>query len=247
MKRITLLMLMVAASLISLSAQRSSLYIGATGGVNLSKFKFTSELSELYTSTNSIPGLNGGVTFGMELGNVTLSSGLQYIQKGGEYQTDNFEGDLGTGFFTARERLHFVSVPLLIGYRKFLSDQFGVSVALGPSFNFGISGKLDETIEYFGETDVEETHYIVHFGNSVNDDYKGMQVGFQFSPGLFYAINDRSRLTFNITWDSGLSDAFNPRYKDANTFFDDYRGSALNRTTMFSIGYQRHFSLGDKY
>lgn len=247
MKRITLLIFMICASLITLTAQRSSLYIGATGGANLSKFKFTSDLSELYPATNAIPGLNGGVTFGMELGNITLSSGLQYIQKGSEYQTDNFEDEFGVGFFTARERLHFVSVPLLLGYRKFLGDQFGISVALGPSFNFGIGGKLDETIEYFGETDVEKTNFTVAFGNSVNDDYKGMQVGFQFSPGIFYAVNDRSRLTFNVTWDSGLSDMYNPRYKDANTFFDDFRGTQLSRTTMFSIGYQRHFSIGDKY
>lgn len=240
--------LLIAFCLTGLTAQRNSLYVGGNGGANLSKFKFTNELSELYSASNAIVGLNGGLVFGIQLGNITLSSGLQYVQKGGEYQTDNFEDDKGVGFFTARERLHFASVPLLLGYRKRLGDRFGVSVALGPSFNFGLGGKLDEEIEYFGEDlPAETTNYIVHFGNGVNDDYRPMQVGFQFSPGLFFEVNDRTRLTFNVTWDSGLGDSFNPRYKAANSFFDDYRGTMRNRTTMLSIGFERHFSIGDKY
>ncbi len=240
--------LLVLFCLTGLTAQRSSLYIGGTGGVNLSKFKFTSDLSELYSETNPILGVNGGLVFGVQLGSITLSSGLQYVQKGSEYLTDNFEDDKGVGFFTARERLHFISVPLLLGYRKNLGSNFGISVAMGPSFNFGISGKLDEKIEYFGEDQPEETtNYVVHFGSGVNDDYRKTQVDFQFSPGIYYDVNPYTRFTFNVTWDSGLGDAFNPRYKKANSFFDDNKGIVMNRSTMFSIGLERHFSIGDKY
>lgn len=247
MRHFLFLIVLLSTGIFTLQAQRSSLFIGATGGANLSKFKYTSGLSELYPSTSNIPGLNAGMTFGAQIGNVMLSSGLLYIQKGSEYQTENFEDDTGVGFFTGRERLHFISVPLLLGYRKKLGDQFGLSLAIGPSFNFGLGGKLDESIEYFGETDTEETNYTVSFGNGLNEDYKAMQVGFQFSPGFFFDLNDRNRLTFNVTWDSGLSDSFNPRYKDANNFFEDFDGTQLNRSTIFSVGFERHFSIGDRY
>lgn len=230
-----------------LTGQSNEIYVGANAGANFSKFKYTGGLSELYPISRSVLGLNGGVNFGIQIQNITISSGAQYIQKGGKYETDNFEGDQGTGYFTARERLHFVSIPLHIGYRKLLGDQLGLAVSLGPSFNLGAGGKLDEEVAYFGTEEVETTNHLVYFGNGVNDDYKGMQTSFQFSAGMFYDLNDRSRLTFNITWDSGMSDSFNPRYKNANSFFDDFRGNQLNKSTLFSIGFERRFSLGDRY
>lgn len=243
----SLLMLLCCLLTFSLQAQQNSIFVGGTAGGNLSKFKYTSDLSELYSTTENVFGLNGGLIAGLEIQNFTLSTGVQYIQKGSVYQTDNFEDEFGTGFFTGRERLHYVSVPLLLGYRKYISDKFAFSVAIGPSFNFGLGGKIDETTEYFGAEDVEQTNYTVKFGDGVNDDYRGLQMGFQFSPGVVVALNKDTKLTFNVTWDSGAADMYSKRYKNANTFFDDFRGNQLNRSTIFSVGYERHFSFGDKY
>lgn len=238
--------LLVCSGFIALNAQ-SSAFIGGQGGANLSKFRYTSELSELYPSTEAVAGVNAGLTFGLEIKNFTLSSGLQYIQKGSNYATDNFEDENGVGFFTARERLHFVSVPLLLGYRHYLGERFGITVAIGPSFNFGLGGKIDEQIEYFGSEEVEPSNYQVAFGKGVNEDYKPMQIGFQFSPGLVFLLDKKSKLTFNVTWDSGLSDSYSKRYKNANDFFSTYNGDQMNRSTVFTVGYERHFSFGDKY
>ena len=44
-----------------LMAQSNSFFVGANGGANLSKFKYTEDLSELYPTTNSIFGLNGAL------------------------------------------------------------------------------------------------------------------------------------------------------------------------------------------
>ena len=233
-------------SVVALTAQ-SSAFIGGQGGGNLSKFRYTSDLSELYPGVEALFGVNAGLTFGLEINNFTISSGLQYIQKGSSYATDNFEDENGVGYFSARERLHFVSVPLLVGYRKYLGDRFAFTVAIGPSFNFGLSGKIDEQIEYFGSDTVEPSNYQVAFGKGVNDDYKPMQMGFQFSPGMVFLLDRKSKLTFNVTWDSGLSDSYSRRYKNANDFFGTYNGDQMNRSTIFTIGYERHFSFGDKY
>lgn len=247
MKKISITLLTcLVVGLAAVHAQ-SSVFIGGQGGVNLSKFRYTRDLSELYPSVESLLGVNAGVTVGLEIQNFTLSSGLQYIQKGSKYSTDTFEDENGTGFLTARERLHFVSVPLTVGYRKYLGDRFGLTLAIGPSFNFGLSGKIDEETEYFGNDVVEPENYQVKFGSGVNDDYKPMQVGFLFSPGMVFVLDRNSKLTFNITWDSGVSDAFSQRYKSANGFFDNVQGEVMNRSTIFSVGYERHFSFGDKY
>ncbi len=231
----------------SVSAQQNSFFIGFNGGANLSKFKYTRDLSNLYSTTSPVFGINGGGIIGLEIQNFVLSIGLQYIQKGSIYETDTFEDEFGTGVYSATEKLHYISIPLTLSYRKYLTDRFALTAGIGPSFNFGLGGKIDESTEYFGEEDVETTNYKVKFGNGVNEDYKGMQVGFQFMVGMVYAINNDSKLTFNVTWDSDTADAFNRRYKNANTFFDDYRGDQMNRSTVFTIGYERHFSFGDRY
>ncbi len=247
MKRISITLAVAMLSILMVQAQSSSIFIGASGGINLSKFEHTQNLQELYSSGNSILGVNAGFEAGIQLQNFVISTGLQYIQKGAEYRTDNFNDGTEVGFFTARERLHYLAVPLLVGYRHEVFDGVALSVDLGPSFNFGLSGKLDETTEYFGSDDVDMDHYRVAFGNNINEDYRPMQVGFQFSPGVVIDLTSRSKLTFNATWDVGTADAFNPRYKNANDFFDEYKGDQFNRSTIFTVGYEHHFALGDKY
>ena len=228
-------------------AQQSSFYLGARGGANISKYKFTEDLKELYPTSNGVFGMNGGFDMGLRLSNWTISTGVHYLQKGGQYQTDNFDDNGTIGYFTAEEKLHFISVPVHLGYREYLASNVGWMVSAGPSFNFGLDGKLDETTEYFGTDETDFQNYKIGFGEGVNEDYKGVQVGFQLSPGLFVDINNRSKLTFNVTWDFGTKDIFNPRYKDANDFFQLYDGNQISRSTMFTVGYEYHFNFADKY
>lgn len=248
MKRLVIVLaLLCPLGILTLQAQKNSFFIGGNAGVNTSKFKFTQDLSELYPISNGTFGLNGGLNMGLEIHNFTLMTGIEYVQKGGEYQTTNFEDEQGVGFYTARENWHMLSIPILLGYRKYFGDKIGVTLALGPSINIGISGKMDEEISYFGEEQADKTNYQVNFGSDINDDYRATQPGFRISPGLIFLLNDKSKLTFNVTWDSGTKDAYNPRYKDANDFFDQNRGLQLTRSTLFTVGYEHHFTFNDKY
>lgn len=246
MKHLASLMLLMAVGFMAAFAQ-SAVYFGVTGGANSSYFKHTDDLAGLYSSSSSVFGVNTGLTAGIQLDRYSLSTGVQYIQKGGIYSTDNFSDNLGTAFYSGKEKLHFITVPVLAGYHHPLGDRVGVSLQMGPSFNFGVAGQLEETTEYFGSDDTEQSFHTVYFGDGVNEDYKKMQVGFQISPGIYVDLNRRSRLTMNVTWDSGTGDSFNERYKSANTFFDDFRGNQLNRSTMLNVGYEYRFSLSDKY
>lgn len=234
--------------IISFATAQSAFYLGAHTGVNGSKFRFTEDLLELYPTSERLPGVNVGLDAGFQLGQWSFGSGFQYIQKGGNYQSDVFTNEIGArSVLSARERLHFLSVPLLIGYSDYLTNRIGYTFQAGPSFNFGITGRLDETTEYFDSEVTDFNNYKIEFGEGVNDDYRGVQTNFQFSPSLFFDLDHRNRLTLNAVWDLGMKDSFNPKYKAANDFFRDYRGTVTNRMAAITIGYQYRIPFADRY
>ena len=226
----------------------SAFYLGANAGMNASKFRFTEDLLELYPTSNRLPGVNVGLDAGFQLGHWSFASGFGYVQKGGRYESGTFTGDEGaTGVFSARERLHYLTVPVNIGYSAMLTNRIGYKIAVGPSFNFGITGRIDETTEYFGQDFPEVQNRKVEFGSGVNDDYRGTQIGFQMQPSLFFDLSRNHRLTLNANFDLGTADAFNPRYRQANDFFRAYKGEVTNRLAGITIGYQYRLPFADRY
>ena len=189
--RLSTAALLTGATVLTASAQSgSAFYLGTSAGVNASKFRFTEDLVELYPTSERIAGVNVGIDAGFQLGAWSFNSGIGYLQKGSTYETGTFTEDDGrTGYFSARERLHFINVPVTLGYSDYLTNRIGYTVAAGPSFNFGITGRIDETTEYFGEEFPVVQNQKVAFGNSVNDDYRGTQVDLRLQPALFFDIN----------------------------------------------------------
>jgi len=248
MKSILMTFCLVAfIGLSSMTAQRSSFYIGANAGMNTSKYKFTEDLRELYPTSNPVLGLNGGVDAGLKLDNWVISTGIHYMQKGSEYQTNNFEDNGSTGFFTGKEKLHFLTIPVLLGYQQELIDKVSWSINLGPSFNFGLAGNIDETTEFFGSDEVDFQNFKVSYGEGVNDDYRKMQIGFQINPALHIDVNSWSKIKLGVAWDFGTGDMYSKRYKSANEFFDLNKGNQIHKNTTFTVGYQYHFPFEDKY
>jgi len=231
-----------------IASAQSAFYLGTQAGVNGSKFRYTEDLLELYPTNERLAGVNVGLDAGFQVGAWSFGTGLQYIQKGGNYQSDVYDvGDGRTAYLSVRERLHVLSVPVLVGYSDYLTHRIGFNIQAGPSFNFGIKGRIDETTEYFGEEETDFQNNVVDFGNGVNDDYRGMTTGLQFSPQLFFDLTRNHRLTLNATWDIGTKDAYNPRYKAANDFFRDFRGTATNRMRALTVGYQYRIPFADRY
>ncbi len=247
--RLALLAMLLCGVLAKAQAQDgSAFYIGANAGVNGSKFRFTEDLKELYPTSNRLPGVNVGLDAGFQLGRWNFGTGVAYMQKGGRYETGTFTGDDGrTGFFSARERNHYISVPVQIGYNGSLTDRIGYRLAAGPSFNFGITGRIDENTEYFGDENPVVQNRKVEFGTSVNDDYRAMQLGFQMQPSLYFDLSRNSRLVLAANFDLGVNDAFNPRYRQANDFFREYKGEVTNRLAGVTLGYQYRIPFADRY
>ena len=240
-------MLMLLTLLFSARAQ-SAFYLGTSAGVNGSKFRFTEDMLELYPEQERLPGLNVGLETGFQVGQWSFGTGLEYLQKGAKYQTGTFETEEGQrGYFRARERLHFITVPVQVGYSAYLTDRIGYKVAAGPSFDFGITGRIDETTEFFGSDQTEFQNHKVEFGEGVNDDYNGMMTNFRLSPSLYMDLTRNHRLSLNAVWDWGVNDAFNERYRQANDFFRDHRGTLSTRMAAVTIGYQYRIPFSDRY
>jgi Outer membrane protein beta-barrel domain len=235
-------------SFFSLSAQ-SGLIFGASGGINNSRISYSNAVN-MKTSTSNLMGYQGALTVGWQFSNnFALTSGLQYAQKGTKLADDNkayrddSNGQTFLGSQIGEERTNFFTIPILARY-KFLSSDFGFTISSGLSLNMGQDGTAFRYVQsnnnsktYFGR------YEDVTFGDGINNLYNTFQVGFVLGAGLIVPINEKGRLTLNVAFDFGLSDAYNTRYKNANTIFE----KAFNRSTFFTLGYEHLLDIGDKF
>lgn len=234
------------------SAQQSGFYLGTKAGVNGSKFRFTEDLKELYPTSERLAGLSLGLEAGIGVGRWNFGTGFEYQQRGGTYTSEPYlvtddEGFDATEIETARERTHVLTVPALVGYSDYLAGRVGYRVQVGPAFDIGLTGRIDRTIETFGEELPELLNEKVSFGAGVNDDYRKVQTSFRVNPEIWVDLARNHRLSVGATWDFGAADAFNPNYKTANEFFDVFRGDATNRTALVTVGYQYRLPFADRY
>lgn len=222
-------------------AQNTSVFIGGSGGGNLSQYVYTSDFADVWTSSKPKPGLNGGVAFGVEFGSMAVVSGINFIQKGTKSESDNYQLDNGSiGYLKARENTSFIQIPMLFRYR-FLSEKFGLTASAGPSFNIGLAGnsKLELEVANVGSQSESGT---VHYGTGINDTYKRFQPGFMLGPGMLMKVGENGKLAVNIYWDLGFN-AVNDRSTSANGI----DGKISNVSTILNVSYTHHFNFGDKY
>lgn len=251
------LRLLGAAALVLLtlgyaSAQTSGFYLGTKAGVNGSKFRFTEDLKELYPTSERLAGLSLGLETGIAVGRWNFGTGFEYQQKGGNYTSEPYvvrfdDGSEATEIEYARERTHVLTVPAMIGYSDYLAQRVGYRIQAGPAFDIGLTGRIDRTVETFGEEIPELLNDKVAFGAGVNDDYRKVQTSFRLNPEIWIDLSRNHRLSVGAHWDFGASDAFNPNYKVANEFFDVFQGGLTNRTAAVTVGYQYRLPFADRY
>jgi Outer membrane protein beta-barrel domain len=234
---------------INVMSSQTGLILGIGGGINNSRINY-SNVVNLKTSTSNLMGYQGALTVGWQFSNnFSLLSGVQYAQKGSKLADDNqayrddSNGQTFLGSQIGEERTNFVTIPFVARY-KFLSSDFGFTLSSGLSLNMGQDGTAFRYVQsnnnsktYFGRYEP------VTFGDGINDLYNTFQVGFVLGAGLIVPINEKGRLTLNVAFDFGLSDAYNTRYKNANTIFE----KAFNRSTFFTLGYEHVLDIGDKF
>jgi Outer membrane protein beta-barrel domain len=166
----------VALTSINTYAQKSQL--GFTGGTTIANYKMKSDGND--ESLNSKFGFTLGVIGNVPFGrNWSIQPGINWVQKG----TKDEETIAGVTEKVALITNH-IEVPV-----NFIYTGKGFFIGAGPSFAFGVSGKIKVDD---GTTKADEK---VKFGNSDNDDIKPFDfganavAGYQFSSGFFIAAN----------------------------------------------------------
>lgn len=162
---------------------------GVHGGVSLSSM--TIQYEDFGDTEKETFGARVGFLFGgfyrhQLSSKFAIQPELNFVQRGGkeevEFLGENFKTD-----FT----LNYLEIPINFLYTT--SEFGGFYIGAGPSFNFGLSGKLK--VSYDGETESED----IKFGK--NEDFKGFYVGANILTGyqLENGLNISAFFTQSIT------------------------------------------------
>ncbi|MBL7741726.1 MAG: PorT family protein [Chitinophagaceae bacterium] len=174
MKKRTAALLATLVILITGSAQKAA--FGVCAGATLSNFKI--EYDGENESLDSKAGLTVGAIANIAAGkNFVVQPGIFWTQKG----TKDEESEGGSTYKISLTN-NYVEIPV-----NFLYSSGGFFAGAGPSIAFAVSGKWKYELD--GEKETESAN----FGNSDDDDMKGLDLGANIlagysSPGGFLVM-----------------------------------------------------------
>lgn len=182
-----------------------------------------------------------GVTFGVELDYMLpnaygtyISTGLGWVQKGARdtFLDSNPLTPSGTEV-TKKLQLHYIQLPIHVGYRYNFSNKLGIYGEFGPYFAFGITGKGKYKYEDYDDTDYMFFGKHYEFGNQ--KAIQRFDCGFGFRVGAEF----KNMYSLNISYDWGLTDMYTDDYRKN---FKAATGYALdkmkNRNLAVTFGYR---------
>jgi hypothetical protein len=149
----------------------SSQGFGVQAGPTFSSMKQDVSLEEMYSMNmdyNTKTMFYGGIYGNFTVGNIlALQPEINYIQKGGKYDNLGFKYDAV---------INYIEVPVYLLYNGGKTQ--GFFGGLGPSFNFGLSGKYkmdgeEEKIAFGKDKDLQAFHAAIN-----------LQAGYQFGNGF---------------------------------------------------------------
>lgn len=170
------------------ASQAQNTRIGFTAGASFANYNAKSGGES--DNGNSKPGLTAGVLADIPLSkNFSFQPALNFVQKG-------TKDEQTFGGITEKVSLvtNQIEVPL-----NFLFNATGNTgnffIGAGPSLAFGLSGK------WKFEDDVNSLTEDVNFGNSDEDDIKGLDIGANFLAGYCFP----NGLMFSANYNAGLN------------------------------------------
>lgn len=207
MKKILLFVAFVAISVVSINAQ-DNLKWGVMGGMNVSKYTITGFDSRI--------GFHAGVK--AELGLSQEASGA-YMDFAALLTLKGAKIDAGS-LASFKMNPYYLEVPIHIGYKYAVNDDFALFGSAGPYIAVGLFGKFKAKVD--GDlVDLEEFG-----GNSMSEDIFGDDglKRFDFGLGLKAGVEFSKKYQVAISYDFGLVEVA----KDLGM---------KNRNLMLSLGY----------
>lgn len=185
------ILLLIAASIMSISAiNAQNLSTEVVAGMNLSNLG----------GIGSKVGFHAGARFELALPSlakgVYTNAGLLLTSKGTKW-----DGGLLMGKATANA--YFLELPIHIGYKYTINDNFAIFGEGGPYVGFGLFGK-NKTTEFDGYSETVNTF----------DTIKRFDVGL----GLRVGVEFKKKYSLSVSYDWGLLNSL----KKGNGDFEDY-------------------------
>lgn len=221
MKKILLLVAIMAASLSTVNAQ-DGFKFGVTAGMNVAKMSAT--------GLDSKVGYNLGVK--AELGLPQLANGVYvdgavlFTSKGAKMDF----GDLGSQKINS----NYLEIPIHIGYKYAINDNFNVFGSFGPYFAFGIGGKTK--VEELDYTDDDELIRVSEKYDTFGDD--GLK-RFDLGLGLRVGVEINKRYQVSLGYDFGLTETYKSEFEPSDENYEemDFGSGAKNRNLTISVAY----------
>lgn len=221
MKKISLLVAALAVSFMSINAQES-LKWGVVAGMNVSKMSATGLDSKI--------GYHVGVR--AELGLPQVANGL-YLDAAALLSSKGAKtdmGDLGNQKISA----NYLEIPIHIGYKYAVNDNFSVFGSFGPYFGYGLFGKTKvEELDY--DDDYELIKTSSKYDTFGNDGLK------RFDCGLGFNIGVELKKTYRVSlgYDFGLTETYKSKFDAGDENYEelDLGSGAKNRNLTISVAY----------
>lgn len=144
-----------------------------------------------------------------------VTAGLDWTMKGGKLSSTVDLGNGATYEGTGKYNLHYLEIPIRVGFRYNLSEEIGFYGEVGPYFAIGVGGRHKATLDGDG-ADVrkfEDEGTFKAFKNTEDLDRETFQrwdAGIGFRVGVEY--NQHYNLIFGCDW--GLTDMYRNKLRD---------------------------------
>ena len=144
-----------------------------------------------------------------------LTAGLDWTMKGGKTSGEFMELE-DDADFTSKYALHYLEVPIRVGFRYNPIEELGFYGEVGPYFAIGVGGRHKMSIDEDGSEvrEFEDEYTFKAFKNSKDLDrltFQRWDAGIGFRIGAEY--NHHYNLMFGCDW--GLTDMYRTSLRDA--------------------------------
>ena len=145
-----------------------------------------------------------------------VTAGVDWTMKGGKFSFSE-EDPLNLGTFkdaTTKANLHYMEIPVRVGFRYNVNKQIGVYGELGPYFAIGVGGKRKLNVDADGPQwgAVEDAGTWKAFKKSQERvNFQRWDCGLGFRVGAEY--NKHYNLMLGCDW--GFTDMYRDEYRDA--------------------------------
>ena len=169
-----------------------------------------------------------------------ITGGVDWTMKGGRYSTPAVYVnsadilDTRTEDATVKANLHYMEIPIRVGFRYNVNKQIGVYGELGPYFAIGVGGKHKFSVDADGTiwNEIEEASTWKAFKKSQqNVNFQRWDCGLGFRVGAEY--NKHYNLMFGCDW--GFTDMYRDDYRDAVYPIAKAAGYTLDKVKNFQF------------